>query len=86
MSFNPGDTVYLEGVVVQSADPVGHVLVALPAATDENHLLDGVTVWQPRALVHRLRVDIPVGATVYDIDTYTATEGFYPESLEDTSE
>ncbi len=46
--------------------------MAFPAATDEAFLLDGVTVWQPQALVY-------TGGEVFDLGGYTAQEGTYED-------
>ena len=72
--YKPGDTVLVEGVVVDfnAGQPYGAVKVAFPAATDEAFLLDGVTVWQPQALVY-------TGGEVFDLGGYTAQEGTYED-------
>ena len=72
--YRPGQKVLVEGVVQDYAwgAPYGAVLVEFPAATDEDHLLDGVKTWQPQALVYVPGVDV-------DYTDYTAAEGYYEE-------
>jgi len=70
--YATGDVVYVEGVVVAPSDGLtDHVHVRFPTASDPSHLLDGVTIVTPRAMIVR--------PAKYDLSKYTATEGWYAE-------
>lgn len=80
--YRRGQRVWVEAVVVDYSwgEPYGAVLVELPAATDEAHLLDGVRLWQPQALVVVDGVDIPcVEWGEVNTSEYKAEEGYYAE-------